>query len=394
MFFAISSRGPLVLRLWFLVRKDLLLLKRDPSALAMIVLIPLLLATLFGVVNSRAGRPSAMNIYVVDEDGSAQSATFIERLKASGRLEISAAERDTAMQGLRLARRTAALVILPDFGARLARFPLAANSAAVELHVDPRSGQGAGMLIGVAIQTAVEVIEGRFAASSAGGQGAASPQRLQPLEVITRPFEVQRALPANAFEITIPQAALWSILSAVAIMSGGLTAERSQQTLLRLRVSPTPPALILGARIVSCVVTIMISVAVIMLVGALCFGVTLSDPGLLLLAVICCGFCFAGLMLAIGSMGRDPASVAGFAWGLMVIFALLGGGMMPQFLMPDWLQLIGGISPGKWAVLSIEGAIWRDFTLVEAARPLAVLILVGALGMAIGVHRLRRTESG
>ena len=310
-----------MLRLWFLVRKDLLLLKRDPSALAMIVLIPLLLATLFGVVNSHAGRPSAMKIYVVDEDGSAQSATFIERLEKSGKLKITVAERDTAMQGLRLARRTAALVILPDFGARLARFPLAANSAAVELHVDPRSGQGAGMLIGVAIQTALEMIEGRFAASSAGGQGAAS---LQPLEVITRPFEVQRALPANAFEITIPQAALWSILSAVAIMSGGLSAERSQQTLLRLKVSPTPPALILGARILSCVVTIIISVAVIMLVGVLGFGVTLSDPGLLLLALICCGFCFAGLLLAIGSMGRDPDSVTGFAWGLMVIFALLG----------------------------------------------------------------------
>lgn len=380
-----------MLKLWFLVRKDLLLLKRDPSALAMIVLIPLLLATLFGAVNSHAGRPSAMKIYVVDEDRSAQSATFIERLEKSGKLKITVAERDTAMQGLRLARRTAALVILPDFGARLARFPLAANSAAVELHVDPRRGQGAGMLIGVAIQTALEVIEGRFAASSPGGQGAAS---LQPLEVITRPFEVQRALPANAFEITIPQAALWSILSAVAIMSGGLTAERSQQTLLRLRISPTPPALILGARILSCVVTIIISVAVIMLVGVLGFGVTLSDPGLLLLALICCGFCFAGLLLAIGSMGRDPDSVTGFAWGLMVIFALLGGGMIPQFLMPDWLKLIGGISPGKWAVLSIEGAIWRDFTLLEAARPLAVLLLVGALGMAIGVHRLRRSGSG
>ena len=131
-----------------------------------------------------------------------------------------------------------------------------------------------------------------------------------------------------------------------------------------------------------------------MLVGVLGFGVTLSDPGLLLLALICCGFCFAGLLLAIGSMGRDPDSVTGFAWGLMVIFALLGGGMIPQFLMPDWLKLIGGISPGKWAVLSIEGAIWRDFTLLEAARPLAVLLLVGALGMAIGVHRLRRSGSG
>jgi len=247
------------------------------------------------------------------------------------------------------------------------------------------------MLIGVAIQAAIEVIEQGLAESTLDTRAATS---LQPVRVVTRPFEPRQSLPVNAFEITIPQAALWSILSAVAIMSGGLAAERAQQTLLRLKLSPTSPSVILGAKIMSCVITIILSVAVIMLAGMLFFGVKLSNPGLLLLAVICCGFCFAGLMLAIGSMGRNPASVTGVAWGLMVIFAMLGGGMIPQFLMPDWLKLLSNISPGKWVVVSIEGAIWRNFTLLEAGLSLLVLIGIGAVGAMIGVRRLNRMELG
>lgn len=62
-------------------------------------------------------------------------------------------------------------------------------------------------------------------------------------------------------------------------------------------------------------------------------------------------------MLAIGSSGRSPGAVAGAAWSIMVIFAMLGGGMMPQFMTPDWLATVSGISPGKCSILLMEGAI-------------------------------------
>ncbi|GAB4573032.1 MAG: hypothetical protein Tsb008_06930 [Rhodothalassiaceae bacterium] len=377
--------------LWQLIRKDLLVLLREPSSLGMILLIPLLIASIFGAVNSNSDKPARIRIYVVDKDGSELSQSFVARLKAAPDIDLVLSQEDEAFEGLRLGKRPAALVILPEFGARLGRFPLSPSPATVELHADPKRGQAAGMLIGSAMQTAIEIIEARM---SEGMPGAIAPGAFRPLAVLSRPFEVRNALPVNAFDITIPQAALWSILSAVAIMSGGLAVERTQQTLMRLRVSPLPPSILLGAKVAACVLTILMSVTVVMIAGVLLFGVRVSSFPLLVTAIVLSGFCFAGIMLAIGSMGKSPGSVSGMAWGIMVVFAMLGGGMIPQFLMPDWLQMLGSISPGKWTVIAMEGAIWRDYSLGEALPSFVILAAIGAVGMAIGVQRLRRAEFG
>jgi ABC-2 type transport system permease protein len=64
---------------------------------------------------------------------------------------------------------------------------------------------------------------------------------------------------------------------------------------------------------------------------------------------------------------------------------MFGGGMIPLIAMPGWMQSAGSISPVKWAVLSLEGAIWRGFTLNEMLLPCSILLGVGALTFAVGV---------
>ncbi len=380
---------------WKLVRKDLVILLRNPSSLVMIILLPLLIATLFGSINRGGAEDGSrrLKIFLVDEDMSDTSRDFAKRLVKNGGVDALAVTRDEAFEGLRRGRRPVALIILPGFGERLSRFPLATEAASVELRSDPRRGQVAGILIGEAMRAAIGVIEARMnAAAGPIAGGRAGGVSLRPLKVTVRSFVVERSVPTNAFAITIPQAALWSILSAVAIMSGSLAMERAQQTLQRLRVSPISPLTVLGSKVVACILTIMASTAVVVAFGIVVFGIRVSSLPLLATAMALSGLCFSGIMLAIGSMGRNPASVTGLAWGLMVLFAMLGGGMIPQLFMPEWLQLVGGISPGKWAVLAMEGAIWRRFSLAESLPAFAILFLIGVLGIAIGVRRLSRAE--
>jgi ABC-2 type transport system permease protein len=51
--------------------------------------------------------------------------------------------------------------------------------------------------------------------------------------------------------------------------------------------------------------------------------------------------------------------------------------------------MIGNASPVKWAILGIEGAIWRGFSLSEMLLPCAILLGFGAICFAIGVRALR-----
>ncbi|NLX24072.1 MAG: hypothetical protein GXY55_20675 [Phycisphaerae bacterium] len=69
-------------------------------------------------------------------------------------------------------------------------------------------------------------------------------------------------------------------------------------------------------------------------------------------------------------LGKTESSVGGAAWTCLLVMAMLGGGMVPQMLMPPWMDAVGCVSPVRWAILSLEGGIWRGFTLRErACRP-------------------------
>jgi ABC-2 type transport system permease protein len=74
---------------------------------------------------------------------------------------------------------------------------------------------------------------------------------------------------------------------------------------------------------------------------------------------------------------------------MLMPMTLFGGGMMPQFIMPGWMQAVGNLSPVKWAIRGIEGAVWRDFTATEMLLPCGVLLAFGAVCFVIGVRGLR-----
>ena len=73
---------------------------------------------------------------------------------------------------------------------------------------------------------------------------------------------------------------------------------------------------------------------------------------------------------------------------MLMPMTLFGGGMMPQFIMPPWMQTAGNLSPVKWAILGIEGALWRGFTPAEMLLPCAILVGFGAVCFALGVRAL------
>jgi ABC-2 type transport system permease protein len=113
---------------------------------------------------------------------------------------------------------------------------------------------------------------------------------------------------------------------------------------------------------------------------------------MLAVALVSAAICFVGIMMAMSVMGKTEESVAGAGWAILLVMAMLGGGMVPLFFMPGWLRAISSISPVKWGVLALEGAIWREFTVSEMALPVGILLGVGVLFFGIGVLIFSRSE--
>ena len=73
--------------------------------------------------------------------------------------------------------------------------------------------------------------------------------------------------------------------------------------------------------------------------------------------------------------------------------SMIGGGMIPLFVMPPWLVSLSAISPVKWAILALEGATWRGFGAGDMLLPCLVLIAVGLTAFLVGT-RGRQNDLG
>ena len=161
-------------------------------------------------------------------------------------------------------------------------------------------------------------------------------------------------------------------------------------TFVRLQTAPITRFDILAGKALACfAATSTLQVALVM-IGVVGFGIRPSYP-MLALACLSASAGFVGLMMMVAGLGRTEQSASGAGWAMLMPMTLFGGGMMPQFIMPAWMQTVGHASPVKWAILAMEGAVWRRFSLTEMLLPCGILLAFGTVCFAIGVRALRDT---
>ena len=413
-----------------LALKDLRLLVRNRGAFFFTFIWPLLTSVFFGAVMAGASdRPTRIRIVMVDEDGAPAAAAFVDALQKREGLDIVRASRGEALEMVRRGRRTAMAVLPRGFGQALDRMFYGAPPT-IEIWIDPVRRAEGSILEGLLYQQAAEGLQRMFsdpelarrrardalrdlggAPSSVQGELAALPRFLQELDTFLskapaggpsggagwQPLVIQthnaaaadRRGPRNSFEITFPQGALWGVIGCVMSFSIGIASERTHGTLLRLLTAPITRARLLSGKALACFVGILLVETAVFLLGRLIFGVRPSSLGLLALAGVSVALGFAGLMMTIASFGRTEQSAAGAGWAVMLPLAMLGGAMIPLFIMPPWMARASDLSPVKWGILAFEGAVWRGFTLSEMAIPCGVLLAIGAVGFAVGARTFR-----
>jgi ABC-2 type transport system permease protein len=417
-------------RIIALALKDLRLMPRNKGGMFFTFAWPIALMVLFGFAFSgnaaNAGAQNKVRIAIVDDDNSDGSRQFAKKLEASfDLLPMTKAEAETAV---RLGQRAAFIAIKPGFGQASERM-FYGSSREIEVGVDPARQAEAGMIEGLLMKHAAADLQKAFTDPAASarmadkalaemptdpasaaqvapvrrflgelktftGSGAAQAQapgqggEWQPLKITTTAVARERRGPDNAFDVTFPQGIVWGLIGCEMTIGISLLTERTHGTLVRLRMAPLTRAQILGGKALACFVTIMI-VEVILLAVAFGFGVRPSSMAMLTLAGLSSAICFVGLMMLIASLGKTEQTASGAGWAILMPLSMLGGAMVPQFVMPQWMQTAGMISPIRWVILAIEGGIWRQFTLSEMAMPCAILIAVGVACFAIGTRGLR-----
>jgi len=423
-------------RVWTLAMKDLKLLVRDRAALFWVFVWPLIFGIFFGTLMGGSGERTShgLVVAVIDEDRTPESKEFVAALRKSDALAV----RDTltlerARDRVRRGVLAAYVRILPGFAKASGFRPV--EGTAIELGIDPARKAERGMLEGLVTQASFTGIqkmftepdrmraslrESRAAVDSSGMQpkdrrnienflgslevylknvdssgtgGGSGPPKLSGPKVATVAVTPDLRQPRSAFEISFPSAILWALLGCTMGFAQSLVSERTMGTYGRLRSTPLTRAEFLLGKGLASYLTGFTVILALLAIGRGLLGVRLENPVALVAALFTIPLCFTGLMLLFANLGKSERAVSGAGWAVMLVFSMLGGGMIPLIAMPPWMQTASGVSPVKWGIVALEGSVWRGYSPAEMALPCAILASVGLVGFSIGWVLSKRLES-
>lgn len=425
-----------------LCAKDLRLLIRDKVGFFFSFFFPLIYSIFFGLISSgMSGAAGGIRVAVIDEDRTKESQSFSRTLLDSPELELVTDAKDRAA-ATDLVRRgkCVAFVIIPQGFGESRRRTFWGPSAKLVTGIDPSRKAESGMLQGVLTKYLFAdmqemfsnpvVMKGKikqslddiqksedldplFRVALTGFLGSVrqfvdaipEPEKgaeervnaangWQPVAIETVDVTRQREGPRSAYEISFPQGVIWGILGCAAGFGISMVVERTKGTLVRLRMSPIGRSKVLAGKALACLTTTLSVAAVLLLIGRFFFGVRPDSIPLLLMAVICISLAFVGIMMFLSVLGKTEQAAGGIGWAILTVMAMLGGGMIPLFFMPPFMQTLSNVSPVKWSILAMEGAIWRGFTVTEMLLPCGVLLAIGGVAFTIGARAFRWTETG
>lgn len=429
--------------------KDLKILMRDKAGAFFIVIFPILMGLFFGLMMSGfggGGSTGKMKIAIVDQDNSEYSKKFVDSLMANDSVEAVAAELDAAQESVRKGDRIGVVVVPEGFGETAGIFWQ--DPPVVQLGMDPSRGAEAGMMQGFIMESIGQLAGSRFSNPSQfkpfledSKKQIEDSKDMNPLNrqlllgffgsldtmfdsmdqlqneadedtqnqfnnanqfqfADVQSFDVTRKLDPKSrggqlqklksqWDISFPQAMLWGVMGCVAGFAVSMVREDTLGTMVRLKAAPVTRFQILAGKALACFVTAILVITMLTILGAL-LGMKPNNLVLLVLAAFCVAFCFVGIMMTMSVLGRTEQSVAGAGWAINMVMAMLGGAMIPVMFMPEIIQKFSVLSPITWAIRAIEGAIWREFSLVEMVMPCGILIGVGVVGITIGTIILSR----
>jgi len=445
-------------KIWTLAVKDLRLLMADKIGLFFVWFFPLIFVVFFGYALSGLYGDGdggeglrAIPVVIVDEDRSPASQDLIRTLSAQGALRPEPADTRSAGEDLVRRGRRPACIIIPE-GFQTARDNVfAGRLMELEVIVDPSRPMEAAATRGLlqaslfrqfrdlftpehlrrgreevlrskdlsepqrlilgSFLLAAERFAGQFdpddepAATSPAGTGATGPAgsavnwqpfslRVQEITQAPREAAGRSGHPHNAFSILVPQGIAWGVMACAATFAVTMVVERSRGTLPRLLIAPLHRWQVLAGKGLACFISTGSVMIGMLILARLVFRVRPDSIGLLLAAVVCIGIAVVGVMMLFSVIGRTPAAVEGASWAVVVIMAMLGGGMIPLSQMGGWLQTLSIISIYRWAIQALDGAIWRGYSFTDMLEPCGVLLAIGVAGFALGASVFRWQSLG
>lgn len=389
------------MRLWALVRKEVLLLLRDPHALAVLFIMPtLFLLLMAGAMSSyMQDKPPALRV-IIEAPQDDASQFFRDALQAQLADSTLLTNSDEPLAQVRLPA---------DFTDTLLDSPHQGPSLSYPAQFDKLSRQRLHSAVSIALaQTRL------LAYLEDSGVVDAELSRAERLKLVQQRTQSQineqeqlasgdLSGRANATQLSVPAWLIFGMFFVVLPMAGGFQREQQSGTLLRLRCLGLNLGTLVLSKLLPYFAINLLQFALLLSIGV--YGLpllglpALSLPGSavaypLLAISVALATCSLGLLLAALARSSEQALLLG--GGINILLAAIGGIMVPKSVMPAAMAQLAEISPMSWALDAFLTLLVGHGSLADIAPYCARLLLFAAVcgmaGLLLFTRRVQRTQ--
>jgi ABC-2 type transport system permease protein len=368
-------------RLWAMIVKEALQLKRDRLTFSMMFGVPIMQLVLFGFAINND--PKALPTAILSSDQSSITRAMIQAIENTSyfsaiHMAASEAEADELLQ-----RGEVQFVItIPgDFTRRIMRGEVA--QIAVEADAtDPAT-------TGPALSAVNQAVTQALGQELFGPLAYLKPQAA-PVEIVVH----RRYNPEGLTRYNIVPGLLGIILTMTMVMMTALavTRERERGTMENLLAMPVRPIEVMAGKIAPYILIGTVQVMVVLAAARLLFDVPfVGSYGLFCAATLL----FITVNLAIGftfsTIARNQLQAMQMSFFFIMPSILLTGFAFPFRGMPGWAQAIGEAMPATHFLRVVRGVMLKGADLQQMSPEIAVLALTLVIVAAVAVSRYKVT---
>jgi ABC-2 type transport system permease protein len=368
-------------RLWAVVLKEFIQMRRDRITFLMMVGIPILQLTLFGfAINSDPKHlPTALRL----ADQGPFARTLVAEMRNSEyfslvRITDSEAEVERL---LRLGSVQFVINIPDDFTRRIIR----GERPTVLVEADATDPAATGPAIAAVQAIAATAVERDLTGPLSRLRGKPGPID----------FQVHAHYnPENITQYNVVPGLMGVVLTMtmVIITALAITRERERGTMENLLATPVRPFEVMVGKILPYIVVGYVQVSLILVAAKVLFGVPMVGS-LILLYLISLVFIAANLAMGItfSTLAKNQLQAMQMAFFFFLPSILLSGFMFPFRGMPVWAQWIGTCLPLTHFLRIVRGILLKGNGLGEIMPEVWPIALFLSVAMAVGVKRYRQT---
>ena len=403
--------------------KDLQIFFKDRGAVLLLFLLPLVFVVVFTGALGAIGQgeeDARIPLPVVNLDGGQSAQTLLEDIDAAGGVRVEPYAHAEAMALLDEGEIDRVLTIPADFSADLAsgqpvtlRLVSGADAdvketEAVRLVID---GAASDMALEIQILAALQQM-GDMQAGAPESSKAFAVERMQaqarsqferaqtqPLVSVTQrepAQEVAQEEQPSAKDIAVPGLTVMFVFMAAQTAARSIYDEKKVGSFRRLLAAPMSKATLLGGKMLPNLITGLIQSVVIFafgIVGLKFLGLTPAtlgnDPLATALVVVLVALCSSTMGILIAAFARTEAQIGGLSTLLVWVMGLVGGSMIPLFILERFLGPVPMVVPHYWANRALIDLMVRGRGLADVTVEMAVLLGFTVLFFAIGVWRFK-----